>query len=78
MPRSLNANGGLDLSVGQSGVAAAEPSRNASNGVAFVAVRVAGLSGELAEKTLLLLAIPAGFFGVLLGLDYGVRPPWPG
>ena len=46
--------------------------------IAFIAVRVAGLTGELAEETLLLLAIPAGFFGVLLGIGYGVRPPSPG
>ena len=46
--------------------------------VAFIAVRVAGLTGELAEETLLLLAIPAGFFGVLLGIGYGVRPPVAG
>jgi len=46
--------------------------------LAFLAVRIAGLSGELAAETLLLLAIPAGFFGVLLGLDYGVRPPVAG
>ena len=31
-----------------------------------------------AGETLLLLAIPAGFFGVLLGLGYGVRPPVAG
>ncbi len=46
--------------------------------LAFLGVRIAGLSGELAAETLLLLAIPAGFFGVLLGLDYGVRPPVAG
>jgi malonate transporter len=43
--------------------------------LAFLAIRIAGVSGELAQETLLLLAIPAGFFGVLLGLDYGVKPP---
>jgi len=46
--------------------------------LAFLAVRIAGLSGELAQETLLLLAIPAGFFGVLVGLDYDVRPPVAG
>lgn len=46
--------------------------------LAFLAVRLAGLSGEVAQEVLLLLAIPAGFFGVLLGLDYGVKPPAAG
>lgn len=43
----------------------------------LLAVRVVGLSGELAKETLLLLAIPAGFFGVLLGLGYDAKPRWP-
>lgn len=46
--------------------------------LALLAVRIAGLSGEVAQEVLLLLAIPAGFFGVLLGLDYGVKPPAAG
>jgi malonate transporter and related proteins len=46
--------------------------------LAVLAVRIAGLSGEVAQEVLLLLAIPAGFFGVLLGLDYGVKPPAAG
>jgi predicted permease len=37
-----------------------------------------GLSGQLAQETVLLLAIPAGFFGLLLGLGYGARPPAAG
>ncbi len=41
-------------------------------------MRVAGLTGELEEETLVLLAIPAGFFGVLLGVGYGVNPPVAG
>jgi malonate transporter len=46
--------------------------------LALLAVRIAGLSGEVAQEVLLLLAIPAGFFGVLLGLDYGVKFPAAG
>jgi len=41
--------------------------------LAFLAIRLFGLDGEPARETLLLLAIPAGFFGLLLGIGYGVR-----
>ena len=42
--------------------------------LAFFAMWAVGLSGPLAQETLLLLAVPAGFFGVLLGIGYGVKP----
>jgi predicted permease len=32
-----------------------------------------GISGEIARKAILLTALPAGFFGMLFGLNYGVR-----
>ena len=37
-----------------------------------------GLTGQLAQETVLLLAIPAGFFGLLLGIGYGAKPPAAG
>ena len=42
--------------------------------LAFFAMWAVSLSGPLAQETLLLLAVPAGFFGVLLGIGYGVKP----
>jgi malonate transporter and related proteins len=32
-----------------------------------------GMSAEIARKAILLTAIPTGFFGMLFGLNYGVR-----
>jgi predicted permease len=32
-----------------------------------------GMSGEIAREAILLTAMPAGFFGMLFGLNYGVR-----
>jgi malonate transporter len=32
-----------------------------------------GMSGEIAREAILLTALPAGFFGMLFGLNYGVR-----
>jgi predicted permease len=32
-----------------------------------------GMSGEIAREAILLTAIPTGFFGILFGLNYGVR-----
>lgn len=46
--------------------------------IALGAIWALGLSGSMAQETLLLLAVPAGFFGVLLGLGYGVRAPVAG
>jgi predicted permease len=31
------------------------------------------MSGEIVREAILLTAIPAGFFGILFGLNYGVR-----
>ncbi|WP_382306941.1 AEC family transporter [Herbiconiux sp. UC225_62] len=41
-------------------------------------VLLVGITGQLAQETVLLLAIPAGFFGLLLGLGYGSKPPAAG
>jgi len=41
--------------------------------VAYAIALVLGMSGEIAREAILLSAIPAGFFGVLFGLNYGVR-----
>jgi len=43
--------------------------------LAYLGVLAFGLTGELAQESVLLLAVPAGFFGVLLGIGYQVRPP---
>jgi malonate transporter len=32
-----------------------------------------GMSGEIAREAILLTTIPAGFFGILFGLNYAVR-----
>jgi len=42
--------------------------------LAYPFVLLFGLSGTLAQETVLLLAVPPGFFGVLLGIGYHVRP----
>jgi malonate transporter and related proteins len=31
------------------------------------------MSGQIARETILLAALPAGFVGILFGLNYGVR-----
>ena len=41
--------------------------------VAYAIAIALGMSGELAREAILLTAIPAGFFGILFGLNYGVR-----
>jgi malonate transporter len=41
--------------------------------VAYAIALVLGMSGEIAREAILLSAIPAGFSGVLFGLNYGVR-----
>ncbi|MGD8169957.1 AEC family transporter [Herbiconiux sp. P16] len=46
--------------------------------LAVAVVLVFGITGQLAQETVLLLAIPAGFFGLLLGLGYGAKPPAAG
>lgn len=46
--------------------------------LAYLAVLAFGLTGPLAQESVLLLAVPPGFFGVLLGLGYRVRPPVAG
>ncbi|MCY1139127.1 AEC family transporter [Actinoplanes sp. Pm04-4] len=43
-------------------------------GLGYLAVLAFGLTGPLAQETVLLLAVPPGFFGVLLGIGYHVRP----
>ncbi len=37
-----------------------------------------GWTGAMAQETLLLLAVPAGFFGILVGIGYGAKPPVAG
>jgi predicted permease len=32
-----------------------------------------GMSGEIVREAILLAAVPTGFFGMLFGLNYGVR-----
>jgi malonate transporter len=41
--------------------------------VAYAIALALGMSGEIVREAILLAAIPAGFFGVLFGLNYGVR-----
>jgi malonate transporter and related proteins len=41
--------------------------------VAYAIALALGMSGEIAREAILLTAIPTGFFGVLFGLNYGVR-----
>jgi malonate transporter and related proteins len=41
--------------------------------VAYAIALALGMSGEIAREAILLTAIPTGFFGILLGLNYGVR-----
>jgi malonate transporter len=41
--------------------------------LAYAIALVFGMSGEIAREAILLAAIPAGFFGILFGLNYGVR-----
>jgi len=41
--------------------------------VAYAIALALGMSREMAREAILLTAIPAGFFGILFGLNYGVR-----
>jgi malonate transporter and related proteins len=41
--------------------------------VAYVIALTLGMSGEGTREAILLTALPAGFFGMLFGLNYGVR-----
>jgi malonate transporter len=41
--------------------------------VAYAIALALGISGEIAREAILLAAIPTGFFGILFGLNYGVR-----
>jgi predicted permease len=41
--------------------------------VAYAIALALGMSGEIAREAILLTAIPTGFFGILFGLNYGVR-----
>jgi predicted permease len=41
--------------------------------VAYAIALALGMSGEIVREAILLTAIPAGFFGILFGLNYGVR-----
>jgi malonate transporter len=43
--------------------------------VAYAITLALGMSGESAREAILLTAIPAGFFGMLFGLSYGVNSP---
>jgi malonate transporter len=43
--------------------------------LAYLAVLAFGMTGPLAQESVLLLAVPPGFFGVLLGIGYHLRPP---
>src|SRR5260221_8978467 len=43
--------------------------------VAYAIALALGMSGESAREAILLTAIPAGFFGMLFGLSYGVTSP---
>ncbi|WP_165314316.1 AEC family transporter [Agromyces protaetiae] len=42
--------------------------------IAIGIVLAVGVSGAVAQETVLLLAVPSGFFGILLGLGYGKQP----
>ena len=41
--------------------------------VAYAVALALGMSGEIAREAILLAALPTGFFGILFGLNYGVR-----
>jgi malonate transporter and related proteins len=41
--------------------------------VAYAITLALGMSGQIARETILLAALPAGFVGILFGLNYGVR-----
>jgi malonate transporter len=41
--------------------------------VAYAIALALGMSGEIAREAILLTALPTGFFGILFGLNYGVR-----
>jgi malonate transporter and related proteins len=41
--------------------------------VAYAIALALGMSGEIAREAILLMALPTGFFGILFGLNYGVR-----
>jgi malonate transporter len=41
--------------------------------VAYAIALAVGMSGEIARLAILLTAIPTGFFGILFGLNYGVK-----
>ncbi len=41
--------------------------------VAYLITLALGMSGEIAREAILLAAVPTGFFGILFGLNYGVR-----
>jgi malonate transporter len=41
--------------------------------VAYAIALALGMSGQMARETILLAALPAGFVGILFGLNYGVR-----
>ena len=42
--------------------------------LAILAVKLFGLGGPMAEEIVLLMAVPSGFFGVLLALSHGISP----
>src|SRR5258707_738135 len=41
--------------------------------VAYAIALALGMSGQIAREAILLAALPAGFVGILFGLNYGVR-----
>jgi predicted permease len=41
--------------------------------VAYAIALALGMSGQIAREAILLMALPAGFVGILFGLNYGVR-----
>ena len=41
--------------------------------VAYAIALALGMSGQIARETILLATLPAGFVGILFGLNYGIR-----
>jgi malonate transporter and related proteins len=42
--------------------------------VAYAIALALRMSGQIVREAILLAALPAGFVGILFGLNYGVRP----
>jgi predicted permease len=61
-PLRLNANVGVGVLL-----------KNIVLPIAYAITLALGMSGEIAREAILLAALPAGFVGILLGLNYGVR-----